>query len=204
MRLSNARALRSCAVLAMAIAWGGGARTASAQASRSSTILELKDPTPRPPDLEKMYRPAGPPPGLTAAQITAYNQQRYQLIRHAAASMQRFANVLEKALAQHQEGTSLAQEAQVAGAIEALAANVCQSLAVRTETAPPASAAPGHTLPADKAHLLTDTQELAALTATVEAETAKSAPDALPVNVLLTSIRVRDLAEELQRRMQPH
>lgn len=173
---------------------------------RTSQVLVLKDPTPREPDLEKRFKTTPTSNVANPRKIANYNQQRFQLIGKASVQMHSLAQVLQASVAQQRTVNTSSQEAQIAGAIEMLAANVYTALA----TSSPRSLAKTHEDSsiakddrAQAAQLNSDTKQLEALTNALQAEVSKSSADTLPVGVLIRSSQVRELARSLKQRLQP-
>lgn len=167
--------------------------------NRTSTVLVLKDPTPRQPDLEKTLNPpkrfSAPDPSVLAA----YNQRRYELIRRASGQIQSLSSLLERSFQEENGKTSRQAQVQVAGVIEKLSGNICSALSTR----------PDQVLPGERAHEIEKTEpltvrlgELMASAAKLNDEIEKSGPDTLPVSVLLASARVKALAHELKSRLE--
>lgn len=178
--------------------------------SRTAQVMILPDPTPREPDLEKRFKTSAPPsPGKDPARVTAFNQQRLQLIGRASTHLRSLAALLQRSVAQHPSGASLAPEAQVAGAIETLAGNVYTAMATPgssgssgTSGKASVNAAAAYSQPAEVPDLTAATRHLAELTEALETEVSKSSVDTLSVGVLVKSAQVRDLAHTLKTRME--
>lgn len=204
MRASSQRRLTGVWIAALCIV-GIPNKLVSAQ-SRTAQVMILPDPTPREPDLEKRFKTSSPAPGPDgAARLAAYNRQRFQLIGQASAHMHSLATVLQAAVAQHREASSLPQEARLAGAIESLAGNVYTAMAITPSQASPkkeegASAVPTNVEPAQ---LDAEAKQLAAMTEALQAEVSRSSADALAVGVLIKSAQVKDLAHNLKLQLQP-
>jgi len=196
-----------CAVLVIA---GFAVMPAKAMAQGSSAELGamLKDPAPRPPDLEKMYgKPTDPVKPDTSRQVAEYNRRRFELIARASVQVAQLAETLQKSLAQPQSEAVLAQEAQVAAAVEQLAGNVHMVLL-------PNGLAGKHEEGARKANLPEGAEDLeqmrsradalAALAKELHDEVDKSGADTLSIAVLTKSAQVRDIAHDLEVRMEKH
>lgn len=179
---------------------------ATAQDNHGGTIVILKDPTPRPPDLEKIYgKPADGDESAAARKVKQYDQQRFALISHASGQVESLAETLQKAMAQEQSDAVLTQEAKVAAAIEVLAADVHMALQNEPEKSSKRDEKlkPTHKpqTAAELAQLRSRVDVLKALADGMHDEVAKSGPDTLPIGVLTKSVQIRDMARELKLRM---
>lgn len=175
--------------------------------SRTAQVMVLPDPTPREPDLEKRFKTSPPPPTADpVSRLAAYNRQRFQLVGQASAHMHSLATALQASVGQPQRAALLVQEAQVAEAIETLAANVYGAMAsvpsqapAKKEEGPSVTSA----IAAEAAPLDAEAKQLTALTGALQAEVNRSSADALDVGVLIKSAQVRTLAHSLKQRLQP-
>jgi len=193
-----------CAVL---VAAGFAVMSAKAMAQGSSAELAsmLKDPAPRPPDLEKMYgKPTDPVRPGTSKQVAEYNRRRFELIARASVQVAALAETLQKSLAQPQTDAVLAQEAQVAAAVEQLAGNVHMVLLPngqagrRDEGTTKANPPEG---PEGLEQMRSRADALAAVAKDLHTEVDKSGADTLSIAVLTKSAQVRDIAHDLEVRM---
>lgn len=173
--------------------------------SRTAQVLVLPNPTPREPDLEKRFNTKSSPALSDSARVAAYNRQRFELIGRASAHIQSLSSALRNSIAQHNPGTTIAQEEQVAGAIESLAANVYAATASESPK-PGAKTAREPLTGADSRtegeRLSAQAKQLDALAQALQTEVSKSTADTLAVGVLTKSAEVRDLAHTLKQRLQ--
>ena len=190
-----------CAVLVVA---GFAVMSAKAMAQANSAELSsmLKDPAPRPPDLEKIYgRPTDPVKPDTSKQVAEYNRRRFELIARTSVEVVVLAETLQKSLAQPQSDAVLAQEAQVAAAVEQLAGNIHMvllpdGLASRREEGTIKAKLPEGA--EDVGQMRSRADALAAVAKDLHAEVDKSGADTLSIGVLTKSAQVRDLAHDLE------
>jgi len=193
-----------CAVLAVA---GFAVMPAKAMAQGSSAELSsmLKDPAPRQPDLEKMYgNPTDPVKPDTSKRMAEYNRRRFELIARTSAQVAVLAETLQKSLAQPQSDAVLAQEAQVAAAVEQLAGNVHTVMLPNGPASGREEATGKANLPEGAENLeqmRSKADALAAVAKDLHAEVDKSGADTLSIGVLTKSAQVRDIAHDLKVRM---
>ncbi|HEY5331300.1 MAG TPA: hypothetical protein VIJ79_15570 [Acidobacteriaceae bacterium] len=196
-----------CAVLAVA---GFAVMSAKAMAQQNSACLArmLTDPAPRPPDLEKMYgKPTDPVKPDTSKQVAEYNRRRFELIARTSVEVAVLAETLQKSLAQPQSDAVLAQEAQVAAAVEQLAGNIHMvllpdGLASRREEGTMKAKLPEGA--EDLEQMRSRADALAEVAKDLHAEVDKSGADTLSIGVLTKSAQVRDIAHDLKVRMGKH
>ncbi len=187
---------------------GAGTDAVQAQNSRPVTMLVLKDPTPRPPDLDKMYGTASTPAvNASPALQTSYFQQRQSLVTRASHQLTALAITLDRAVGGQVTEAARAQEIQVAGLIEQLAGNVRTAMAPSpagggkdaARTVPGGGRAAG--APDASVPLSTETAELVTVAKELEEDVDKTTPDTLPVGVLLKSSRAMALAHAVKQRI---
>ena len=197
-----------CAVLVVA---GFAVMSAKAMAQENSVSplsLPLKDPTPRQPDLEKIYgKPTDPVKPDTSKQVAEYNRRRFELIARASVQVAVLAETLQKSLAQPQSDAVLAQEAQVAAAVEQLAGDIHMvllpdGLASRREEGTMKAKLPEGA--EDLEQMRSRADALAAVAKDLHAEVDKSGADTLSIGVLTKSAQVRDIAHDLEVRLGKH
>ena len=180
---------------------------AKAQDNHASPVLILKDPTPRSPDLSKVYgKPADPAATPTSLQVANYNRRRFALIAHASNEIATLAKTLQKALAEEQSEAMLRQEAEVSSAIATLAGDVHMAVVPRGRgQAKERVGADKRAIEAgaaDGAQVRSKVDTLVTLAEGMHTEVDKSEPDTLSVGVFTKSQQVRDLAHELTLRLQ--
>jgi len=196
-----------CAVLAVA---GFAVMSGKAMAQGSSAELGamLKDTAPRPPDLEKMYgKPTDPVKPDTSKRVAEYNRRRFELVARTSVQVAVLAETLQKSLAQPQSDAVLAQEAQVAAAVEQLAGNVHMVLLPNGQASRREEGTRRSNLPEgaeDLEQMRSRADALAAVAKDLHAEVDKSGADTLSLGVLTKSAQVRDIAHDLEVRIGKH
>lgn len=181
------------------------------QDSRSASVLVLKDPTPRPLDLDKVYAPpGGNPAGNPAVSPKAkkpeslYEQKKALMVR-ASVQIAALASTLDNAVHTKPLAASRAQEIQVAGLIELLAGNIHSSMvpppspkngAAQQQGIPVVAGPPDTSAP-----LTSETAQLVSLAKELQDGVEKLSPETLSLGVIAKSSEVLQLAHTLKQRL---